>query len=109
MRIVFVDEQVYRELPSFIVGTVDKFTMVPWRAETGMLFARVSAMAGREMIEPGETVPKGATRLPHGLRPPGPTRGPQLRRPPAAALAHPWSASAAATSREPTSRHPPRT
>lgn len=68
--VVFVDEQVYRELPAFIVGTVDKFAMVPWRAETGMLFGRVAAMAGREMIEPGEPVPRGATRLPRGLRPP---------------------------------------
>jgi hypothetical protein len=69
LPVVFVDEQVYRELPAFLVGTVDKFAMVPWRAETGMLFGRVAAMAGREMIEPGETR-KGAVRLPHGLRPP---------------------------------------
>ena len=68
--VVFVDEQVYRELPAFIVGTVDKFAMLPWRAETGRLFGRVSAMAGREMIGPGDSVPKGAVRLPHGLRPP---------------------------------------
>lgn len=70
LPVVFVDEQVYRELPAFIVGTVDKFAMVPWRAEAGMLFGRVAAMAGREMIEPGETVPRGAIRLPQGLRPP---------------------------------------
>ena len=70
LPVVFVDEQVYRELPAFLVGTVDKFAMVPWRAETGMLFGRVAAIAGREMIEPGESVPKGAVRLPHGLRQP---------------------------------------
>jgi hypothetical protein len=69
LPVVFVDEQVYRELPAFLVGTVDKFAMVPWRAEAGMLFGRVAAMAGREMIEPGKPV-KGSVRLPHGLRPP---------------------------------------
>ncbi|MCA9677588.1 MAG: DISARM system helicase DrmA [Myxococcales bacterium] len=68
--VVFVDEQVYRELPAFIVATVDKFAMVPWRAETGMLFGRVAARVGRSMIEPGESVSRGATRLPHGLRQP---------------------------------------
>ncbi len=70
LPVVFVDEQVYRELPAFVVGTVDKFAMVPWRAETGMLFGRVIAMAGREMIGPGESVPKGAIRVALGLRPP---------------------------------------
>src|SRR5262249_58202333 len=68
--VVFVDEQVYRELPAFIVGTVDKFAMVPWRAEAGMLFGRAAAFRGREMIAPGETVPKGSVKLPDGLRPP---------------------------------------
>ncbi len=70
LPVVFVDEQVYRELPPFLVGTVDKFAMVPWRAETGMLFGRVAAIAGRTMIEPGDPIPKGAVRLPRGLRPP---------------------------------------
>jgi hypothetical protein len=34
--VLFVDDQIYRELPSFIVATVDKFAMLPWRGETGM-------------------------------------------------------------------------
>ena len=68
--VVFVDEQIYRELPAFVVGTVDKFAMVPWRAEAGMLFGRVAAFKGREMIPPGESVPRGAIKLPDGLRPP---------------------------------------
>jgi hypothetical protein len=38
----FVDEQVYRDLPCFLVATVDKFAMLPWRGETGMLFGRVT-------------------------------------------------------------------
>lgn len=70
LPVVFVDEQIYRELPAFLVGTVDKFAMVPWRAETGMLFGRVIGMDGREMIGPGKSIPRGAVRLPQGLRPP---------------------------------------
>ena len=46
LPLVFVDEQVYRELPSFLVATVDKFAMVPWRAEAGMLFGRVHSREG---------------------------------------------------------------
>lgn len=68
--VVFVDEQIYRELPSFIVGTVDKFAMLPWRAEAGMLFGRVAGFKGRGMVEPGEPLPRGATKLAQGLPPP---------------------------------------
>ncbi len=68
--VVFVDEQIYRELPAFVVGTVDKFAMLPWRAEAGMLFGRAAAFKGRAMIEPGEPVPRGAVKLPRGLPPP---------------------------------------
>ncbi|MGB1015680.1 MAG: helicase, partial [Nannocystaceae bacterium] len=42
LPIQFVDEQIYRELPCFVVATVDKFAMLPWRGETGMLFGRVT-------------------------------------------------------------------
>ncbi|MGO0578267.1 helicase-related protein [Ornithinimicrobium panacihumi] len=33
-----VDTDVYRELPSLLIATVDKFAMVPWRAEAGRIF-----------------------------------------------------------------------
>ena len=68
--VVFVDEQIYRELPAFVVGTVDKFAMLPWRAEAGMLFGKVAAFKGRAMIEHGDALPRGAVRLPLGLLPP---------------------------------------
>jgi hypothetical protein len=68
--LAFVDEQIYRELPSFIVATVDKFAMLPWRAETGMLFGRVGGLKGRDVIPPGEPVPRGSVKTPDGLRPP---------------------------------------
>src|SRR5690606_4591029 len=70
--VVFVDEQVYRELPSFLIGTVDKFAMIPWRGETGKLFGKVSGRVGRQFFNPtdGKTLPKGATVLPEGALPP---------------------------------------
>ena len=43
LPIVFVDEQVYRELPSFLIGTVDKFALMPWNGRIGMLFGRATS------------------------------------------------------------------
>lgn len=70
LPVLFVDEQIYRELPSFIVATVDKFAMLPWRGETGMLFGKVSAREGRFFFGPLDNAPKGAHALPEGLLPP---------------------------------------
>ncbi len=70
LPVVFVDEQIYRELPSFIVATVDKFAMLPWRGETGMLFGRASARDGKRCFGPMDRAPKGALNLPGGLQPP---------------------------------------
>lgn len=67
----FVDEQIYRELPAFLVATVDKFAMLPWRGETGMLFGRVSARVGRRFYGPVDgRFPREARRLSQGLTPP---------------------------------------
>ena len=68
--VVFVDEQIYRELPCFIVATVDKFAMLPWRGETGLLFGRVSARDGKQCFGPMDKAPKGAKLVPGGFRPP---------------------------------------
>jgi hypothetical protein len=69
--VVFVDEQIYRELPSFLVATVDKFAMLPWRGETGLLFGHASAREGRRFWGPLDgRVPKSAIPLSSGLRPP---------------------------------------
>lgn len=70
--VVFVDEHVYRELPSFLIGTVDKFAMIPWRGETGKLFGKVTGRTGRVFYNPtdGSKLPKGATALPTGVLPP---------------------------------------
>jgi hypothetical protein len=70
LPVVFVDEQIYRELPCFIVATVDKFAMLPWRGETGMLFGRVQAKLGAGFYGPMDGTPRDAERLPEGLLPP---------------------------------------
>lgn len=69
--LVFVDEQVYRELPCFLIGTVDKFAMLPWRGEAGKLFGKVTGRAGRVFYNPADgKLPPGAVRLPAGAPPP---------------------------------------
>jgi hypothetical protein len=86
--VVFVDEQIYRELPSFVVATVDKFAMMPWRGEIGLFFGRAQALqvtdlpgstAGRppaadvQFFGPMARPPKKASNispLPQGLLPP---------------------------------------
>jgi hypothetical protein len=74
LPVLFVDEQVYRELPGFLIATVDKYAMLPWRGEAGMLFGRVLARQGRKFVGPldGKNDGKaaGIVRLPDGLRPP---------------------------------------
>ncbi len=70
LPVLFVDEQVYRELPPFVVATVDKFAMLPWRGETGMLFGRVVARDGGKFYGPLDREPKSSEALPNGLRPP---------------------------------------
>lgn len=69
--VVFVDEQVYSELPAFLLATVDKFALLPWRGETGKLFGRVHSRAGRRFFGPSDSeTAAGAVPLAQGLRPP---------------------------------------
>jgi hypothetical protein len=68
--VLFVDEQVYRELPSFLVSTVDKFALVPWRGEAGRLFGRVSSRDDGRFFGPTDGRQRGAVVLPEGLLPP---------------------------------------
>jgi hypothetical protein len=75
LPVLFVDEQVYRELPAFLVATVDKFAMLPWRGETGMLFGRATAHDGARFFGPLDALPRGsgpknARPLAGGLLPP---------------------------------------
>jgi hypothetical protein len=73
LPVLFVDEQIYRQLPCFVVGTVDKFAMLPWRGETGMMFGRVHSRSGARFFGPVDAeAPGGAgsEALPGGLLPP---------------------------------------
>ncbi|SBW27110.1 hypothetical protein FDG2_5171 [Candidatus Protofrankia californiensis] len=47
LPVVVVDEEIYRLLPSMIIGTVDKFAQLPWKGETLALFGRVSRRCER--------------------------------------------------------------
>jgi hypothetical protein len=70
LPLVFVDEQVYAELPALLIGTVDKFAMLPWRAEAGMLFGRVLAHGEAGFVGAHENLTTSMERIPGGLLPP---------------------------------------
>lgn len=70
LPVLFVDEQIYRELPSFLIATVDKFALLPWRGETGMLFGRATSREGARFFGPCDGSKAGSVRLPSGLAPP---------------------------------------
>lgn len=70
--VLFVDDQIYRELPCFVVATVDKLAMLPWRGRTAALFGRVHSRVGRELFGAMDSPApkKGSKPLPEGLLPP---------------------------------------
>jgi hypothetical protein len=41
LPVLMVDEEIYRECPSMVIGTVDKFAQMPWKGEIQALFGRV--------------------------------------------------------------------
>ncbi len=47
LPIVAVDEQIYREPPSLLIATVDKYAQLPWNGATAHLFGRVTAKCER--------------------------------------------------------------
>ena len=61
--VVVVDEQVYNELPSFLIGTVDKFALLPWREQAGMLFGNVSGFDHNRFYPPKKNGTQNFTRL----------------------------------------------
>ncbi|WP_342425295.1 DISARM system helicase DrmA [Paenibacillus sp. FSL L8-0502] len=52
---VVTDEEIYRLLPTLLIGTVDKFARLPWVGETQSLFGKVKGQ-----IQPWGFVPEGA-------------------------------------------------
>ena len=69
LPVLFVDEQIYRELPCFLVATVDKFAMMPWRGEVGLLFGRAVAREGERFFGPMDKLPKKAPKSMTALPP----------------------------------------
>src|SRR5690606_2443040 len=72
LPVLFVDEQIYRQLPAFVVATVDKFAMLPWKGGTGMLFGKAHSRQGPRFFGPVDSPGPGAgsDALRGGLRPP---------------------------------------
>jgi len=70
LPVLFVDEQIYQELPDFLIATVDKFAMLPWYTETGRLFGRVTHVDALRAYGVTDRAPRGAMPLPEGLYPP---------------------------------------
>lgn len=50
LPIQIVDEELYKNPPSLLFGTVDKFAMLPWKADTGSFFATNSKNRTPELI-----------------------------------------------------------
>jgi hypothetical protein len=42
LPVAVVDEEIYRLLPTLLIGTVDKFAQMPWKGEVSALFGRVT-------------------------------------------------------------------
>ncbi|WP_298207845.1 DISARM system helicase DrmA [Ferrimicrobium sp.] len=47
LPILVVDEEIYRLTPALIIGTVDKFAQLPWKAATASLFGNVYSRCER--------------------------------------------------------------
>lgn len=47
LPVLVVDEEIYRQLPSLLIATVDKFAQMPWDGRTQMLFGRVDGYCPR--------------------------------------------------------------
>jgi hypothetical protein len=70
LPLVTVDEEVYRELPCFLIATVDKFAALPWVGATGKLLGRNVTHRGPDgFLGPADDL-AGAARLPSPLLPP---------------------------------------
>ncbi|MEV0752465.1 helicase-related protein [Streptosporangium sp. NPDC050280] len=50
LPLLVVDEDIYKKPPSMVIGTVDKFAMIPWRPLARALFGRDGA--GRQVASP---------------------------------------------------------
>jgi hypothetical protein len=82
LPVMVVDEEIYRNLPTLLIATVDKFAQMPWNGAVQMLFGQVNGRCSRHgfrspEIEDTDSHPRTkaglppATTQPHlPLRPP---------------------------------------
>jgi hypothetical protein len=70
LPVLFVDEQIYQEVPCFVVATVDKFAMTPWLGDAGMLFGRATHLDDQRAYGVMQPPKLGVKLLPDGLLPP---------------------------------------
>ena len=47
LPVVVVDDEIYRNPPSLLIATVDKFAQMPWKGEVQMLFGIVNGYCPR--------------------------------------------------------------
>lgn len=52
---VVVDEEIYRLTPALLIGTVDKFAALPWRAATAQIFGHVTTACARHGYRSADT------------------------------------------------------
>ncbi len=70
LPVVGVDDEIYRELPCFLIATVDKFAALPWVGKTGLLLGKnVTHHNEYGFYGPGP-LPPTAKALPTPLLPP---------------------------------------
>ena len=70
LPVLAVDEEIYRELPCFLIATVDKFAGLPWTGKTGLLLGRdVTHANAIGFFGPGQK-PQDARPLATPLLPP---------------------------------------
>jgi hypothetical protein len=68
--LVAVDEEIYRELPCFLIATVDKFAALPWVGRTGLLLGKNVTHHDALGFYGPAFQPAGARPLPRPLLPP---------------------------------------
>ncbi len=68
--VLAVDDEIYRELPCFLIATVDKFAGLPWVGKTGLLLGRNATHHNALGFHGPAQMPPDAKPLPSPLLPP---------------------------------------